>query len=224
VKAEGTMRDTMIDVLNVLAPIAERAVAFKDKVGKPAPPVTKTSIERAEREAKAMTCQCCGRDILAETGVIAHHGYERPGDGYQTASCPGAKELPFEVSRDGLGRHIVAMKASVERNRVYLAKVQAEEVDLTFNYTDRRERKAWERGKEISVQVTRETMADALAQAKSIGWNGTTTFDTLKASKVSKVESEIQADIRYIAEQQARYDGWKQTHERQGDEWVELAA
>lgn len=53
----------------------------------------------------AKTCQICERLIHAATGVIAHHGYERPSHipHYQTASCLGARELPFEVSRDVLG-------------------------------------------------------------------------------------------------------------------------
>lgn len=46
------------------------------------------------------TCQICARDIKATTGVIAHHGYQRPGNGYQSSSCLGARQLPYEVSRD----------------------------------------------------------------------------------------------------------------------------
>jgi len=45
-------------------------------------------------------CQICGREIKANTGVIAHHGYERPGDGWQTSSCLGARYKPYEESRD----------------------------------------------------------------------------------------------------------------------------
>ena len=45
-------------------------------------------------------CQICARDIKANTGLIAHHGYQRPGSGWQTASCDGAKQLPYEVSCD----------------------------------------------------------------------------------------------------------------------------
>lgn len=48
----------------------------------------------------ATTCQICARVIKAKTGNIAHHGYLRPGMGWQTASCDGAKQLPYEVSRD----------------------------------------------------------------------------------------------------------------------------
>lgn len=46
------------------------------------------------------TCQICARDIKANTGAIAHHGYQRPGFGWQTASCDGAQQLPYEISRD----------------------------------------------------------------------------------------------------------------------------
>lgn len=46
------------------------------------------------------TCQICGRPILAKTGKIAHHGYKRPGNGWQTQSCMGAKHLPYEQSCD----------------------------------------------------------------------------------------------------------------------------
>lgn len=46
-------------------------------------------------------CQICARPIKANTGIIAHHGYERPHQqGWQTASCDGARQLPYEVSRD----------------------------------------------------------------------------------------------------------------------------
>lgn len=46
------------------------------------------------------TCQICARAIKANTGIIAHHGYQRPQyQGWQTASCDGARQLPYEVSR-----------------------------------------------------------------------------------------------------------------------------
>jgi len=48
------------------------------------------------------TCQICGRAIKAKKGLIAHHGYSRPGYGWQTASCPGAQYLPYEVSHGRL--------------------------------------------------------------------------------------------------------------------------
>src|SRR5882724_10212058 len=56
------------------------------------------------------TCQICGR--------IAHRGYRRPGQGWQTASCSGALGLPYEVSCDLLPPTIAAVEtfiASTER-------------------------------------------------------------------------------------------------------------
>ena len=46
------------------------------------------------------TCQICARPIKSKNGIIAHHGYKRPGNGWQTNSCPGARHLPYEVSCD----------------------------------------------------------------------------------------------------------------------------
>lgn len=50
--------------------------------------------------AQASTCQICGRPIKSNTGVIAHHGYKRPGNGWQTSSCMGARHLAYELSCD----------------------------------------------------------------------------------------------------------------------------
>lgn len=44
------------------------------------------------------TCQICGRKIGAKTGYIALHGYRRPYEGWQTASCEGALHLPYELT------------------------------------------------------------------------------------------------------------------------------
>lgn len=55
-------------------------------------------------------CQICERDIKARTGVIAHHGYQRPGDGWQTASCFGARKLPYEESCDAIQPYIDTVK------------------------------------------------------------------------------------------------------------------
>jgi hypothetical protein len=54
------------------------------------------------------TCQICEREIKAKTGVIAHHGYQRPdrGSGWQTESCFGARQKPYEFSCDAMQPYI----------------------------------------------------------------------------------------------------------------------
>jgi hypothetical protein len=54
------------------------------------------------------TCQICARPILAKTGLIAHHGYERPSwnSGYQSPSCYGARKLPYEQDRTAIAEYV----------------------------------------------------------------------------------------------------------------------
>jgi len=61
-----------------------------------------------------MTCQICAREIKHKTGRIAHHGYKRPGQGWQTASCMGAGYQPYEVAYDALPRAILGCSAHIQ--------------------------------------------------------------------------------------------------------------
>lgn len=63
------------------------------------------------------TCQICGRAIKLLNGRIAHHGYRRPGGGWQTPSCMGAGYRPYEVAHDGLDTAIKLVAIKAERDR-----------------------------------------------------------------------------------------------------------
>lgn len=210
-----------------VVPLGARVTALKDKIGKRAPKPTKTSIERDEREAKAMTCQCCGRGILAETGLIAHHGYQRPaGMGFQTASCYGAKALPFEVSREALGSYIEALRAHVEREKATLADLRANKAILIWTFVDiTKPRARWQEPEVKRVTVTFETFDAVKAEtAEFRDPKNDVTYAYLRDRRIAEVQSDIRATQDEITLQQVRYDGWKQTHERKGDEWVALEA
>lgn len=56
------------------------------------------------------TCQICCRPIGVATGIIAHHGYRRPHQGWQTASCAGAHYRSLEVACDALQPAIDALE------------------------------------------------------------------------------------------------------------------
>jgi hypothetical protein len=70
-------------------------------------------------------CQVCGRAIKANTGRIAHHGYQRPGDGYQTRSCAGAKHVPYEIGHDALDSWISWLIPAIAAKTASLAAFQA---------------------------------------------------------------------------------------------------
>ncbi len=67
------------------------------------------------------TCQICGRTIKANTGHIAHHGYKRPGNGWQTSSCMGARHLPYEKSCDLIPSVIATIRSYIDANTITLA-------------------------------------------------------------------------------------------------------
>jgi hypothetical protein len=228
VAADGPMRTAMLNILRELVEPGARVVALRDKIGKRPPSRTsKTAIAQAERDAKAMTCQCCGRGILAETGHIAHHGYQRPGMGWQTASCFGALALPFEVSRDVLGDYITAISERIESTAARRARIANEQAAIAWSYREKGSKRTLLGYDEKTVHVTRETFAAAHAEyveARAYAPHPEPTFDSLKKQKLAALDGELTHLRRHLAEQQARYDGWTQTHKRDGDRWVAVAA
>lgn len=72
------------------------------------------------------TCQICGREIKAGNGRIAHHGYKRPGGGWQTSSCRGARYRPYEVACDRIQPEIDGIKEWMARTEESLAKMLAD--------------------------------------------------------------------------------------------------
>lgn len=224
-RAPGALRDAIIAFLTEAAPLGERVGALKSKIGKRPPAVTKTSIEREERDAKAMTCQCCARGILAETGVIAHHGYQRPGMGWQTDSCFGARALPFEVSRDNLGEYIEAIKARIERTEIAIIATTNETNKLAFTFQDKAKPRSYGRYDETTIFVNRATFPEALEVYRASApypAHRDPSFDRLKAERLANLEGELRHLQAHLIRQQGRYNGWKQTHRREGDAWVAL--
>lgn len=166
------------------------------------------------REAAAMTCQCCARKFLANLGTVAHHGYERPGTGWQTASCMGAKYLPFEVDRDKLGMMIEAMTRQLAGMKKHRAEVKADKVGIDREWKVREKVEGSSYSQEVRKSFTFTSRnfnePDAIAAQRKIGIYGD--WHDFKKSELASRDRKIKNLTDYIAECQARYDGWKQTH------------
>lgn len=189
-------------------------------------------VAKIAREAATMTCQCCARKHLANRGWIAHHAYQRPGEGWQTASCMGAKELPFEVDRATLGKLIEILKNHKAQMEATLAKVVTEELPITlihsfidwissgqFGYkADRVERT-------IEFDVTRANWDSVVNAEDNVEiflnhqWNS---FDRVKQYDIQIRQDQIINIQHEINQQTKRYEGWKQTHEWSQDKqaWI----
>lgn len=182
-------------------------------------------------ESARMHCQCCGRSILANLGTIAHHGYERPGHGWQTGSCMGAKELPFEVDRTALGRMIGFLRDRLARQEKHRAAIKAEKKPIVYEYesqligpTQYQQFGRFTKWPVVkhSFDVTRESFEAFKAGPGSNSTYGVYEFDVYKARHLDFLGRSIKNLREHIAEEQARFDGWKQTHKREGGEWVAL--
>jgi hypothetical protein len=93
-----------------------------------------------------MTCQVCGKAVMASTGTIAHHGYERPyQEGWQSASCDGTGYVPYEVGCERL-------REISEVTRAYIARKEAALTEFLANppqtITRMERRSAWDQYKE----------------------------------------------------------------------------
>lgn len=203
-----------------LRSLLEQAKPLVKKRGEEGHPPEPKTPKQVAREAAQMTCQCCGGLFLANTGLMAHHGYRRPGDGWQTASCSGAKELPFEVSRDKLGAMIDRLKDWLSDAVYVRGEVEAERIKVALTYTDKtspgmrygdRPKKTVHLDRESFDAVRQKVEAEQGDETFSrYGWDG---FDKVKAADIRVRDYQIHATREEIAALQARYDGWKQTHQ-----------
>jgi len=167
--------------------------------------------EKAAADAKAMTCQICGRRIFAEAGVIAHHGYQRPYEGVQTASCYGARKLPFEVTCDDLQKDYDQAHAQRDKVAEHRAKVAASKAQVVVQWEDywlpRRDRRTH------SAFITPETfeaVRDANAQAfRRNSWN---TYERAQQTHLGKLDASLNRLDDYLRWQRGRLLAWKATH------------
>jgi len=162
---------------------------------------------QAKVSEHAKTCQICGRPIHAATGVIAHHGYERPSDipGFQTDSCYGARFQPFEVSRLRLGWYIaevaapdlaanVAHRASLDEPG---AKVPGPEYNSDKRGLD---------GKRLRKSMTVGPHWDGM---RPDGRRDFHSYADYLRFAIARADQNVAMSERHLNEQQRRFDDWK---------------
>jgi hypothetical protein len=98
--ATGPAVEAMRALTAEVLPLAEAARELKGLVLKGRAPAP---LKPVNADQVRGTCSCCLWDTaVIDTGRMAHHGYQRPGDGVQSASCAGVRFPPLEVSTEGL--------------------------------------------------------------------------------------------------------------------------
>ena len=219
------------EFISALLPLREMLESAKPLIKKKGELPKVKSAKQIAQEAQSMHCQCCQRAILANMGKIAHHGYERPGHGWQSPSCMGAKRLPFEADRKALGEMIGFLRARLEGAEKHRAAIKAEKSPIVFDYErqligPQRHQQfgywvKWPMVK-LSFDVSRESFDAFKAGPGRDSCYGIHDFDAYKERHVGGLSASIKNLRQHIAEEQKRYDGWKQSHEWKGGKWVAL--
>ena len=166
------------------------------------------------------TCQICARPIKAKTGSIAHHGYRRPdrGSGWQTASCMGARHLPYEQSRDRLPAAIASVKSYLGDREKYEKKL-VHGVELPNpRHNDWLKAKIW--GQKVGEEPPKTIKPEY--ETRMINYTGTPEpqefevslgYGRTYSSVLDSVKRAVAQDIEGTKEQlkyfEDRYDNWK---------------
>lgn len=193
---------------------AARKQAGTERIAKKEARAKELAALKAERDAKAMTCQICARPILANTGAIAHHGYERPGDGFQTASCWGARKAPYEESCSDLVTEIESSKERLASKIKMRDKIASEEIAI---HVMKESESLQERGRMRSFILNRQNFDEIREANKSFfRYYSISSFDNLKERELASMDYSIKRTRGYIDWQEGRLAKWKQTHR-----WIE---
>lgn len=92
------------------------------------------TLEVETRDQLRGTCQRCGGSVAVVNGVLAHHGYTRPGYGYILGDCMGTNREPAEKSVDlAKSLRAVALEDAANMER------RADEVDAADKLGERPE-------------------------------------------------------------------------------------
>lgn len=155
-------------------------------------------------------CQICNRNIGVRAGVIAHHGYERPGSGWQTGSCMGARFLPYELSCERIPAAVASVKlhmASLE-NRIALL---AGEGKPTFTRWEREYNKATWRYDMVEKTYSWDAERAAKDEAECPGYVSSENrrYEDVRRYALAQARTEYAADADTLKALEARITKWK---------------
>lgn len=117
---EGPQIEAMRAFCTEVLPLAQAVASLKDKVIKGRAP-TAAPPKPTNPNKVIRTCPVCFRQIAVQGMTMAHHGYQRPSYGWQTASCAGIRFKPLEQSSEGLKWLITTLQGRLSGLRSAIA-------------------------------------------------------------------------------------------------------
>lgn len=120
-----------------LLPLCERLKDTKDWIVKGRVVKEKTTSE-LQKEKDKRTCPCCFRRFALNDGKMVHHGFQRPGSGYQTESCFGFGYESFERSNLGTLKIVEYLENILKEKELILPRMKEDKVILLLNEKTRK--------------------------------------------------------------------------------------
>ena len=160
-----------------------------------------TSTNTVTTTATTGTCQICGRQIKLVNGKIARHGWKEPRFSlWQTASCSGTKQLPYEVSRDFLPVVIKTVEANIVKHTTAFQEFVANPPAVL------RHRRTDAYGRTISLK---EIAKPEDFDPKTPVWAGRWSYSELYKDEIHTFEKCIEQAKDRVEYLQERFNNWK---------------
>jgi len=187
-EAEGQARGDEYEARRIEAHNERKAIAAARKAAEP---------------VRDKHCQVCGRDIMANTGTIAHHGYTRPQGWYsQTASCPGALHVPYEESCEKLKEVARGVQVHIEATIAKREAINEAPAKLTYKREIRRNFRVSDH-----ETVTLERPSDF--EDGDLRYHLEGSYQAVLRNWRANLESEVRLHERIVKEMNGRIAAWK---------------
>jgi len=147
------------------------------------------------------TCTWCNRNhAITASKKMTHHGYQRPGFGWQTASCDGIKYPCAEISDEGYHAKIKVYERQVGIEKANLAKLpnQTELTVRKYQYGSQ-----MSKGKYMPVILKKPEDLDGVWTREKREW------EEAMADQVYRLESNIKALTGEITATNVQIKNWK---------------
>jgi len=156
------------------------------------------------------TCQICEREIKAKRGYIAHHGYQRPGQGWQTGSCWGAQHRPYDVACDQLAIYVDSLASGVEKLRERIATpVTTLRLPVKHKPSEYTRRETFEEEQARMRDVTADNFVAIRAEFRAFASLNAYTWEACLARRLGQLQRQLEWAEADHARHAKRLADWK---------------
>jgi chromosome segregation ATPase len=158
-------------------------------------------------------CPCCEGTFKVQKGLLVHHGYERPGDGYIHGDCFSVGRTPHETSPDTAKAYLEMLKGIEAQLAKALENLPKVEMFLV-------EKRKVVDGKYVMRAERYETFLFEMKKSETPKYE----WDQKMESEIRQLEARLDSVRRDVQRMQNHVDTWVLKPLKTWDEVVETVA